>query len=85
MLRIIRDGTREADFNMAADRYLLDCAADNNQVILRTLFLAISYHYTRLHAEGGIAPRPGSDGINRRGWISRITGGGGVPLERPHL
>ncbi len=78
MLRIIRDGEREADFNMAADRYLLDYAADNNQVILRT-YSWLSPTITlgcMQRAESLLDPEAmKSIGV---GWISRVTGGRAV-------
>jgi lipoate-protein ligase A len=77
-LRTIRDGAHDAAFNMAADRYLLGCAAEKNLVILRT------YSWTAPTITLGCMQRP--EGLLDEkamvqagvGWISRITGGRAV-------
>jgi lipoate-protein ligase A len=77
-LRIIRDGAREADFNMAADRYLLDCAADNNQVILRIYsWLSPTITLGCMQKAEFLLDAKAMESIGV-GWISRLTGGRAV-------
>jgi lipoate-protein ligase A len=77
-LRIIRDNPHDAGFNMAADRYLLDCAACNTMVILRTyswITPTISLGCMQ-KAESLLDPEAMT--ANGIGWISRVTGGRAV-------
>jgi lipoate-protein ligase A len=77
-LRIIRDDAHKANFNMAADRYLLDCAADNNQVILRTYsWLSPTVTLGRMQKAESLLDAEAMESIGV-GWISRLTGGRAV-------
>ena len=73
--RIINDCARSAGFNMAADRYLLDCAAKENTIFLRT------YSWAPSAISLGLMQRPDAmldikkiveEGVE---WTARPTGG----------
>jgi lipoate-protein ligase A len=77
-LRIIRDGAHDARFNMAADNYLLDCAANRGEVTLRTYSWnapAITLGCMQKAEEILDAATMAAHGVS---WVFRLTGGRAV-------
>lgn len=77
-LRVITDGPRAPEFNMAADRYLLDQAQSTGIVFLRLYEWkppAISLGYMQDSREILLPDRLEQDGI---AWVRRPTGGRAV-------
>ena len=77
-LRIIQDGAQTAEFNMTADRLLLDCAGEGDTIFLRT------YSWISPTISLGCMQRPellldfAAMAKHKVSWITRPTGGRAV-------